>query len=202
MNTTSKFKFLIFFSLVGSMLAHAESTTFVTVINDVRGPDAVNVQLGNTRDFPIRLVDIAMPYVDCPAYHEDCRAKEIAVTTHIDTVAASLKARVNHASVTVILDGHTVNGKTVAVVKLANGEDIGLALLKTGSAVYCPYSGRASGLAETVGYKNAEAQAVAAKRGIWTNPKFVVRPYYCFGAEQKFTQSLRADQLMLVSATK
>ncbi len=202
MNTTSKFKFLILFSLVASTLAHAESSTFVTVINDVRAPDAVYVQRGNTRDFPIRLVDIAMPYVECPAYQVDCRAKEIAVTTHIDSVTASLKARVNHANVTVILDGHTVNGKTVAVVKLANGGDIGLALLKTGSAVYCPYAGQASGLAETAGYKMAEAEAVAAKRGIWTNPKFVERPYFCLGAEQKLTQYSPAEQLMLVSTTK
>ena len=168
---------------------HAEFGSFSTVINDVRSPDAVSVQRGSTRDFPIRLVDIAMPYVDCPAYQEICRTREIAINTHIDSVSASLKARVNHSNVTVILDGHTVNGKAVAVVKLDNGEDIGLTLLKTGAALYCPYAGHASSLAETAGYKKAEADAVVSKKGIWTNPKFVVRPYYCLGADEKLDQT-------------
>ena len=199
MKTARTFKSLLFASLVASTLAHAESNTFSTVINDVRSPDAVNVQRGSTRDFPIRLVDIAMPYVDCPAYQQDCREREIAMTTHIDMVSASLKARVNHSNVTVIMDGHTVNGKTVAVVKLSNGEDIGLALLKTGAALYCPYSGHASSLAETVGYRKAEAEAVTAKLGIWSNPQFVVRPYYCLGANQKLAQTQSSGRLMTVS---
>ena len=132
--------------LLGSGPATGGERTFIGTVTGVWSGDTLVVRVGQ-RDQPVRLLGIDAPEAD----------QAFAALARSRTAELTLGGRV-----TVIPIREDPRGRTVGVVRLPDGRDLGLELVAAGLARW-----DRSGAPDARGLEAVEAEARAAGRGMW-----------------------------------
>jgi micrococcal nuclease len=133
----------------------AENRTFTGTVTAVRSGDTLVVHARH-RDQPIRLLGIDAPEAD-QAFGALSRARATELTLGVNVTVYPIR--------------EDPRGRTVAVVRLPDGRDLGRELVATGLAHWDRQSAP-----DARGLEQGEAEARAAGRGMWRGASAEARP--------------------------